>query len=136
MDKAFKMFCSRVQKLPGFKVNFEVPEMDLFFQGVPDKGTVKIYPTKNCLVALDDQPTPSILPISDMQLCHFERVAFSLRNFDCAFVPKDLRKDPVRISTVPREFLDTVQEFLNLQNIPYTSGTHNLDWKRIMPKNP
>lgn len=133
-NKAFKLFVRRVESLPAFKVQFEIPEMDLFFQGVPDKSTVKIYPTKNCLIALDDQPNPFILPICDMQLCHFERVAFSLRNFDCAFVPKDIRKDPRKVSTVPREFLDTVQEFLNLQNIPYTSGTHNLDWKRIMPK--
>jgi len=133
-NKAFKMFVQRVQKLPGFKLQFEIPEMDLCFQGVPDKGTVKIYPTKNCLIGLDDQPNPFICPVGDMQLCHFERVAFSLRNFDVAFIPKDLRKDPVRITTIPREFLDTVQEFLNLQNIPYTAGTHNLDWKKIMPK--
>lgn len=133
-NKAFKMFVQKVESLDGFNVSFEIPEMELFFQGVPDKGTVKIYPTKNCLIALDDMPNPFICPISDMQLCHFERVAFSLRNFDCAFVPKDIRKDPVRISTIPRNFLDTVQEFLNLQNVPYTSGTHNLDWKKIMPK--
>ena len=49
--------------------------MDLSFQGVPDKTTVTIYPTKNCLIALDDAPTPFVLALTDIQLCHFERVS-------------------------------------------------------------
>lgn len=133
-NRAFKAFVQRVERLEAFPIHFDIPEMDLSFQGVPDKTTVTIYPTKNCLIALDDAPTPFVLALTDVQLCHFERVSFALRNFDMTFVFKDLRKDPVRISTIPREYIDTIQDFLNLQDILYTQGTHNLDWKRVMER--
>jgi len=70
--------------------------------------------------------------LKDVEIAHFERVDFALKNFDIVFVFKDFTKEPLRISTVPREHLDTLQAFLNWKNVLYFQGKHNLDWKEIL----
>jgi len=57
----------------GSPVSFETPEMDLKFTGVPNKQSVSIYPTKTCLIALDDT-IPFVLSTDDIQIAHFERI--------------------------------------------------------------
>merc|ERR1712048_821129 len=56
------------------------------------------------------------------------------RNFDVVFVYKDLLKEPHRITTIPREHIDTLQEFLSWKNVLYSTGKINLDWKTLMNK--
>lgn len=58
---------------------------ELKFSGVPLKSNVEILPTANCLVHLVEWP-PFVLPLEDIEIVSFERVAHGLRNFDMVFV--------------------------------------------------
>merc|ERR1712154_751666 len=126
----------RVEELAkqnGFNLEFDKPAMDLVFNGVPNKQSTNIYPTEHCLVALEDSPA-FVIDTNDIEIAHFERVSYSLRNFDVVFVYKDLLKEPHRITTIPRENIDTLQDFLNWKNVLYSTGKINLDWKTLMSK--
>eukprot|EP01084_Bolivina_argentea_P152345 265772_1 len=133
----FKQFCERVEdvaKQNGFsQLKFDKPAMDLRFNGVPNKQSTNLYPTENCLVALEDSPA-FVIDTADIEIAHFERVSYSLRNFDLVFVYKDFAKEPHRITTIPRGNLDTLQDFLNWKNVLYSQGKINLDWKTLMSK--
>merc|ERR1712130_836910 len=135
-NNQFKTFCERVEELAkqnGFNLEFDKPAMDLVFNGVPNKQSTNIYPTEHCLVALEDSPA-FVIDTNDIEIAHFERVSYSLRNFDVVFVYKDLLKEPHRITTIPREHIDTLQEFLSWKNVLYSTGKINLDWKTLMSK--
>ena len=108
MNKIFAEYAENSKNLAkkfGYKIEFEEPEMDLGFTGVPGKQSVKIYPTANCLIALDDSPPFVVNVRTDIEIAHFERVAYSLREFDLVLVFKDFTKEPIRISSIPRSNL-------------------------------
>merc|ERR1712048_236779 len=135
-NNQFKQFCEKVTEMAkdnGFNLEFDKPAMDLMMEGVPSKQSTHIYPTERCLVALEDSPA-FVIDTNDIEIAHFERVSYSLRNFDVVFVYKDLLKEPHRITTIPREHIDTMQEFLSWKNVLYSSGKINLDWKTLMTK--
>ena len=136
-NQQFKLFCdksSQFAKENGFNLEFDKPAMDLVFNGVPNKQSTNIYPTEHCLIALEDSPA-FVIDTNDIEIAHFERVNYSLRNFDLVFVYKDLKnKEPHRITTIPRENLDTLQDFLNWKNVLYSQGKINLDWKTLIHK--
>jgi len=135
-NQQFKGFCEKVEeaaKENGFELSFDKPAMDLVFVGVPNKQSTNIYPTENCLVSLEDSPA-FVIDAHDIEIAHFERVNYSLRNFDLVFVYKDFLKEPKRITTIPRENLDTLQDFLNWKGVLYSTGKINLDWKTLMGK--
>lgn len=120
-------------KESGFELSFDKPAMDLVFNGVPHKQSTNIYPTENCLVSLEDSPA-FVVDANDVEIAHFERVNYSLRNFDLVLVYKDFLKEPHRVTTIPREHLDTLQDFLNWKGVLYSTGKINLDWKTLMGK--
>merc|ERR1719319_862490 len=114
-NQQFKGFCDKVEeaaKENGFELSFDKPAMDLVFVGVPNKQSTNIYPTENCLVSLEDSPA-FVIDAHDVEIAHFERVNYSLRNFDLVFVSKD---------------------FLNWKGVLYSTGKINLDWKTLMGK--
>jgi len=134
LNKQFKNFVLEVEKLwkrLGIEMRFEYPEMALGFPGVPDKQCITLYPTENCVVGLEDS-NPFVLVLKDVDLVYFERVSFSLRNFDAVFVWKDYQKEPLRVCAVPREHFDVFQTFLDNYGIAFYQGKINLDWKGIM----
>eukprot|EP01083_Nonionella_stella_P237916 834187_1 len=135
-NNQFKQFCeqsSLLAKENGFIFDFDKPAMDLMFSGVPNKQSTSIYPTENCLIALEDSPS-FVIDCKDIEIAHFERVSYSLRNFDLVFVYKDFLREPHRVTTIPRQHLDTIQDFLNWKNVLYSQGKINLDWKSLMSK--
>jgi len=135
-NSRFKDFCERVTRMAednGFSLLFEKPAFDLVLTGVPNKSCTNMYPTESCLVALEDAPA-FVIDTGEVEIAHFERVNFSLRNFDVVFVFKDLSREPHRVTTVPREHLDTLQDFLNWKGVLYSTGKINLDWKNLMAK--
>eukprot|EP00484_Ammonia_sp_Unknown_P023047 CAMPEP_0197039880 /NCGR_PEP_ID=MMETSP1384-20130603/16638_1 /TAXON_ID=29189 /ORGANISM="Ammonia sp." /LENGTH=1132 /DNA_ID=CAMNT_0042470547 /DNA_START=51 /DNA_END=3449 /DNA_ORIENTATION=- len=135
-NQQFKMFCDKSKQMAlehGFNLEFDKPNFDLTMNGVPNKQSTDMYPTENCLIALDDSPA-FVIDMRDVEIAHFERVSYSLRNFDLVFVFKDFTQEPHRITTIPREYLDTLQDFLNWKNVLYSTGKINLDWKTLMGK--
>jgi len=135
-NSQFKDFVERVERVVadnGFAVTFEKPVFELVMNGVPNKQSTNMYPTESCLVSLEDSPA-FVIDSGDVEIAHFERVNYSLRNFDLVFVFKDFTKEPHRVTTIPREHLDTLQDFLNWKNVLYSTGKINLDWKNLMAK--
>ncbi|CAG2232812.1 FACT complex subunit spt16,FACT complex subunit spt-16,FACT complex subunit SPT16 [Mytilus edulis] len=61
---------------------------ELGFHGVPFISTVLLQPTSGCLVNLVEWP-PFVIALDEVELVHFERVQFHLKNFDMVFVFKD-----------------------------------------------
>merc|ERR1719348_1053461 len=131
LKAGFKGFCDKVEGLTKSSVEFETPFRDLGFSGVPHRETVLLQPTSSCLVSLVNWP-PFVITLEDLELCHFERVSFSIKNFDIVFIFKDYSKKISMVTAIPMTTLDHVKEWLNSCDIKYTEGLQSLNWGKIM----
>lgn len=111
LKTAFKSFCEKVETMTKQQVEFDVPFRELGFPGAPYRSTVLLQPTSGSLVNLTEWP-PLVIPLEDVELVHFERVQFHLRNFDMVFVFKDYQKKISMINAIPMNMLDHVKEWL------------------------
>ncbi|KAF4519024.1 hypothetical protein B566_EDAN009787 [Ephemera danica] len=128
---AFKSFCDKVDTLTKQEVDFDTPYRELGFPGAPFRSTVLLQPTSGCLVNLTEWP-PFVITLEDVELVHFERVQFHLKNFDMVFVFKDYRRRVSMVNAIPMQMLDHVKEWLNSCDIRYTEGVQSLNWAKIM----
>lgn len=128
---AFKSFCEKVEALTKQELEFDTPFRDLGFPGAPYRSTVLLQPTSSCLVTLTEWP-PFVISLDDLELVHFERVQFHLKNFDMVFIFKDYRRKTVMVNSVPMNMLENVKEWLNSCDIHYTEGIQSLNWGKIM----
>ena len=78
---------------------------------MPFRSHVFLQPTVHCLVQLIEPPF-LVIHLQEIDIAYFERVQFSLRNFDLVFIYKDREKAPVHINTIPVESLDPIKEWL------------------------
>ena len=53
-----------------------------------------------------------MVSLEDVELVHFERVQFQLKNFDMVFIFKDYARKVAMINSVPMTMLDHVKEWL------------------------
>ena len=90
-----------------------------------------LQPTSSCLVNLTAWP-PFVITLEDLELCHFERVSFQMKNFDMVFIFKDYSKKIAMVTAIPMTMLDHVKEWLNSCDIKYTEGLQSLNWGKIM----
>lgn len=111
LKTAFKSFCEKVESMTKQQVEFDVPFRELGFPGAPYRSTVLLQPTSGSLVNLTEWP-PLVISLEDVELVHFERVQFHLRNFDMIFVFKDYNKKIAMINAIPMNMLDHVKEWL------------------------
>merc|ERR1719312_513036 len=131
LKQAFKGFCDKVESATRKEVEFESPYRDLGFHGVPFRETVLLLPTSYCLISVTSWP-PFCVTLDDIQLVHFERVHFQLKNFDMVFIFKDYNKKVMMCTSIPMTMLDHVKEWLNSVDIKYTEGVQSLNWQKIM----
>lgn len=131
LKTAFKSFCEKVETMTKQSVEFDVPFRELGFPGAPFRSTVLLQPTSGSLVNLTEWP-PLVITLEDVELVHFERVQFHLRNFDMIFVFKDYQKKIAMINAIPMNMLDHVKEWLNSCDIHYSEGIQSLNWTKIM----
>lgn len=87
LKTAFKSFCEKVESMTKQEIEFDTPFRELGFPGAPFRSTVLLQPTSGCLVNLTEWP-PFVITLEDVELVHFERVQFHLKNFDMIFVFK------------------------------------------------
>jgi nucleosome binding factor SPN SPT16 subunit len=99
---------SKANKTP---IEVDIPEEDLQFYGCPLKTVVRIRPTKECLVALIEQPF-FVLDVNDIEIVCFERVMFGIKNFDCVIIFKDFTTFK-RIDSVPIEYLEELKSYFD-----------------------
>lgn len=128
---AFKSFCEKVEQMTKQAIEFDTPFRELGFLGAPYRSTVMLQPTSGSLVNLTEWP-PFVITLEDVELVHFERVQFHLRNFDMIFVFKDYRQKVAMVNAIPMNLLDHVKEWLNSCDIRYSEGVQTLNWAKIM----
>lgn len=139
-NKTFLRFTQEVESRYG--VDFEAPYPELGFTGAPKASTLTLYPTESCIVHLVEWP-PFVLNLTDVEIAHFERVSFSLRNFDLVFVYKGFdgkltgnyksEKDMwTRITSIPVQELNILKSILDEQDIKYFEGSANLVWNNTL----
>ncbi|KAG8190381.1 hypothetical protein JTE90_022025 [Oedothorax gibbosus] len=131
LKSAFKSFCDKVEQMTKTEVEFDTPFKELGFPGVPYRSTVQLQPTSGCLVNLTDWP-PFVITLEEIELVHFERVQFHLKNFDMVFVFKEYHRKVAMVNAIPMNMLDHVKEWLNSCDIRYTEGIQSLNWTKIM----
>ncbi|XP_045194199.1 FACT complex subunit SPT16-like [Mercenaria mercenaria] len=131
LKSAFKNFCEKVESLTKNEVEFDTPFRELGFHGAPFRSTVLLQPTSGCLVTLTEWP-PFVISLDEVELVHFERVSFHLKNFDIVFVFKDYHKKIAMVNSVPMQVLENVKEWLNSCDLRYTEGVQSLNWTKIM----
>ncbi|CAH1779538.1 unnamed protein product [Owenia fusiformis] len=131
LKSAFKSFTEKVETITRQDVEFDTPFRDLGFHGAPYRSTVLLQPTSGCLVNLTEWPV-FVISLDAVELVHFERVSFHLKNFDIVIVFRDYAKKTAMINSVPMQMLDHVKEWLNSCDIHYTEGVQSLNWTKIM----
>lgn len=131
LKTAFKSFCEKVEGMTKQEIEFDTPFRELGFPGAPFRSTVLLQPTSGCLVNLTEWP-PFVITLEDVELVHFERVQFHLKNFDMVFVFKDYSRKVAMVNAIPMNMLDHVKEWLNSCDIRYSEGVQSLNWVKIM----
>ncbi|XP_003747374.1 FACT complex subunit SPT16 [Galendromus occidentalis] len=131
LKSAFKQFCEKVESMTKQEVTFDTPFRDLGFPGVPCRSTVLLQPTSGALVNLTEWPV-FVITLEEVEIVHFERVQFHLKNFDMVFVFKDYHRKVAQVGLVPMNLLDHVKEWLNSVDIRYTEGLKSFNWNKIM----
>ena len=132
LDKEFKAFAERVADAgKSENVTVDMPFRELGFNGVPSRSSVIVQPTTDCIVQLTEPPF-TVITLTDVEIVHLERVQFGLKNFDMVIVYKDFTRTPSHINTIPVESLDSVKDWLDSVDIPFTEGPLNLNWATIM----
>lgn len=131
LTTAFKSFCEKVEAMTKNLVEFDSPFKELGFPGAPFRSTVTLQPTSGSLVNLTEWP-PFVITLEDVELVHFERVSFQLKNFDMVFVFKDYHKKTAMVNAIPMNMCDHVKEWLNSCDIRYSEGVQSLNWAKVM----
>jgi len=133
LNGAFKEFCKKVERVAdhyGFKLEFEIPYIDLAFYGTCNKEMVMIQPTSNCLVNLTETP-PFLVQLKDIDHIHFERVTYqATKSFDMTILIKGYDYVlPKSITLIDMKSLDLIQDWLNEMEITYSVGAQPINWK-------
>ncbi|OCU01519.1 FACT complex subunit SPT16-like [Xenopus laevis] len=131
LKTAFKNFIEKVESLTKEDLEFEVPFRDLGFNGAPYRSTCLLQPTSSSLVNTTEWP-PFVVTLDEVELVHFERVQFHLKNFDMVIVYKEYGKKVTMINAIPMASLDPIKEWLNSCDLKYTEGVQSLNWTKIM----
>jgi nucleosome binding factor SPN SPT16 subunit len=131
LNLAFKTFADKVESITNNQISFEIPFRDLSFNGTPFRSMVNLMPTSSSLINVTEWP-PFILTLDDIELVHFERVGFSLKNFDMVFCFKDYTKKVAMVTSIPMSQLEQIKDWLNSCDIHYTEGIQNFNWPKIM----
>jgi nucleosome binding factor SPN SPT16 subunit len=63
------------------------------------------------LVSLTESPF-FLISIDEIEIIHFERVAFGLKNFDMSIIFKDYEKPCVRITAIPIEQFEIIKSWI------------------------
>jgi len=75
---------------------------------------------------------PFVIALEEVELIHFERVQFQLKNFDMVFIFKNYSRKIEMINSIPMSSLDAIKEWLNSCDLKYTEGAISLNWPKIM----
>ena len=127
---AFGKFMQEASERTGSPFEIDIPIEELAFSGCPQKQVVKIRPTKECLVALSEFPF-FVMDVNDIEVVHFERMYYGMKNFDLAIIKKDF-VTCTRINSIPTEYTEELKSYFNSINIIYLESLAPLKWDLIL----
>ena len=133
LNKRFLSFAKMIEEASernNTRLEVDIPEEDLAFTGCPMKQVVKIRPTKQCLVALSEFPF-FVLDVDEIEVVHFERLYYGMKNFDLAIIKKDFTTC-LRINSIPTEYTEQLKSYFNNINIIYLESLAPLKWDLIL----
>jgi len=131
LNEEFLSFTRAVEAAAGDQIEFDKPYRELAFQGAPFKSNVYLYPTVHCLVNLSETPF-FVLPLDEVEVAHFERVSYGLRNFDLNFIYKDYTKPVMRVCAIPSNYLEAIKNWLDKMDVIFSESVVNFDWNKIL----
>ncbi|GMR52493.1 hypothetical protein PMAYCL1PPCAC_22688, partial [Pristionchus mayeri] len=131
LNDVFKSFTTKVERETNGQLDFDSPFNELGFMGTPYRSNCILKPTSSCLVNLTEWP-PFVVTLEEVELVHFERVHFSLKNFDLVVIYKDYTRKTQMVTAIPMNKIDDIKEWLNSCDIRYTEGPQSLNWPKIM----
>ena len=73
-----------------------------------------------------------LVSLDEIEFVHFERVSFSLKNFDMVCIYKDYTKKVTTVTSIPMTSLDQIKDWLNSSDIRYTEGIQSLNWAKVL----
>ena len=112
------------------RINVDIPVEEFTFTGCPQRQVVKIRPTANCLVALSEFPF-FVLDVNDIEVVHFERMFYGMKNFDLVIIFKDFQTYQ-RIDSVPTEYTEQLKSYFNEIGIIYLESQQPYKWDAIL----
>lgn len=133
LNNKFSQFVKMIEQVAErgrHSIQFDIPFDELGFEGCPFKSVVKIRPTKNCLIAISEFP-PFVIDINDIEVVHFERIAFGIKNYDMAIIFKDFTTFK-RINSIPIEYLEDIKNYLDEIGIIYSESVIPMNWNNIL----
>jgi nucleosome binding factor SPN SPT16 subunit len=119
LDKEFQAFATKIANASNGEFEVDIPFRELGFMGVPNRTNVLLQPSTDCLVHLTDQPF-TVITLSEVEVCHFERVQHGLKQFDLVFVFTDFTKTPMHINSIPFGQLEGIKEWLEYAHLSFT----------------
>ena len=111
LNEAFKRFTDQCDK-----IEFDRPYLRSAFQGRPFKEMVMLYPCRDCLINVTEQPC-FVVTLDDIEHVHFQRVSFGTTTVDMIIIFKDYKRPVVEIDAVKTTDLEKVKEWLDSINI-------------------
>jgi len=132
MNSEFQNFVKKIEE-QAKDLEFDIPYRDVGFYGVPphNKSSCFVMPAVNALVELTEPPW-FVVPLNDIEVAHFERVVYGLKNFDLVLVLKDFSQKPVHVNSINMDQLDSLKTWLDSCDIKFYEGPANLNWTQIM----
>lgn len=97
------------------------------------RNNILLQPTVSCLIHVIETPF-FVMSLDEVQIAYFERVQFSLKNFDLVFIFKDWSAKEVHINAIPVEALESIKSWLDSCNIKYYQGKANLNWRKVLDR--
>ncbi len=133
LNNKFSSFVKLIEQVSDkgrYKIEFDIPFEDLDFYGCPHKSVVKVRPTKNCLIAISEFPF-FVIDIDDIEVVHFERLQFGIKNFDMAIIFKDFTTFK-RINSVPVEHIEDIKSYFDEIGIIYSESLVPMNWNNVL----
>lgn len=126
-ERATSQSIQMAEYSPGLSV--QIPEYA--FLGVHSKEAVRVGVSRDCLVAIEEQPF-FILNLDEVEVVNFERITFMTKTFDCVFVFRDKKRPVTALSSIEMTRLPFVKELLDSHNIIFMETKVNINWNNLM----
>lgn len=111
-------------------IEFDIPFDGLDFYGCPHKSVVKVRPTKNCMIAISEPPF-FVIDINEIEVVHFERAIYGIKNFDMAIIFKDFITFK-RINAIPIEHMEDIKTYLDDIGLIYSESNIPMNWTNVL----